>query len=387
MRYRDSIFGAVLEPIDRRRFEAIVERHGGDAYVKTFDSWSHLVSLICAQLSGAQGLRGLEAAWQANAHHHYHLGVGGLSRSTLSDANQRRAPEIFAELFAALVALAGRSTAREGRELVRLIDSTPIPLGRRVDWAKWNGRIRGLKLHVVYDPKADIAERLSITPANVNDITFGRDVPIAKGTTYVFDKAYCHYAWWTAIHLAKAFFVTRRKANAQYRTVRCRPIGKAKGDDFTVLGDREVKRSTKGNAKLPIAMRCIRIKRDNGSIIELLTNDMRRSAVKIAALYKARWQIELLFRWIKQNLNIRRFIGNSDNAVRLQIFAAMIAHILLRIVARAQRIDMLPIRFAQLVGLSLFVRKHIHRIDKPPPVNPARSQNQQNTQQLAFSYA
>jgi len=387
MRYRDSIFGALLEPIDRRRFEAIVERHGGDAYVKTFDSWSHLVSLICAQLSGTQGLRELEAAWRANAHHHYHLGVRGLSRSTLSDANQRRAPAIFAEQFAALVELAGRSTAREGRELVRLIDSTPIPLGRVVDWAKWNGRIRGLKLHVVYDPKADIAERLSITPANVNDVTFGRDVPIAKGTTYVFDKAYCHYAWWTAINRAEAFFVTRRKANAHYRTVRCRPIGDARGDGFNVLGDREVVRSTKSNAKLPIKIRCIRIKRDNGSIIELLTNDMRRSAVKIAALYKARWQIELLFRWIKQNLNIRRFIGNSDNAVRLQILAAMIAHILLRIVAHANRMAMLPIRFAQLVGQCLFVRKLIQRIDKPPPVNLATVKNRPDLNQLAFSYA
>jgi IS4 transposase len=347
-----------------------------------------VVSLICGQLSGAGSLRELETAWQANAHHHYHLGVGKLSRSTLSDANRRRPPAVFADLFAVLAAQACGWARREGGQMVRLIDSTPIPLGQLAGWAQWNGRTRGLKLHVVYDPRADLPERLSITSATVNDISFGRQVPIEAGKTYVFDKAYCHYGWWTAIDRVGAYWITRRKTNAHFRTICRRPLGAGDGDGFTLLGDAEVTLAKQRRAKLPIVLRRIRLRRHaDGKIMELLTNDMSRSAADIASLYKARWQIELLFRWIKQHLNIRRFIGTSENAIRLQILAAMIAFLLLRIAARLNRIAILPIRFAQLVGQCLFVRKPISRIDKPPEINPSRPFPADDPNQLQLRYA
>jgi len=388
MRYRGSIFADLLKLIDRRQFDAIVEGHNGNAYDKTFDSWNHLVCLIGAQLSGARSLRELEAAWQANAHHHYHMAVGKLSRSTLSDANRRRPPAIFAELFSRVSVQAARTWRREGEQMIRLIDSTPIPLGQVIKWAQWNGRIRGLKLHVVYDPQADMPHRQSITPSLDSDISFGRQMPIEAGATYVFDKAYCHYGWWTKIDQAGACFVTRRKTNARFRTLRLRSMRRRHGDGFTVLKDAEVKFASKGDSKLDISLRLIRLRRhDSGKTLELLTNDRKRRAVEIAALYKARWQIELLFRWIKQHLNIRRFIGTSDNAIRLQILAAMIAFLLLRIAARLHRIAIPEIRFAQLVGQCLFVRKPISRIDKPPEVNPSKPPATTNPNQLQFSYA
>jgi len=388
MRYRSSILGSLLKLIDRRQFDAIVDRHDGNAYDKSFDSWNHLVCLIGAQLGGVQSLRELEAAWRANAHHHYHLGVGELRRSTLSDANRRRPTAIFSDLFSLLVGQATAGLRRQGRQMLRLIDATPVPLGKVIDWAQWNGRTRGLKLHVVYDPKADLVKRQSITPATVNDITFARQLPIEAGTTYVFDKAYCHYGWWTAIDQAKACFVTRRKTNARLRTICRRPSGPIEGDGFTILSDAEVKLAKQRRAKLDIPLRRIRLRRHaDGKTLDLLTNDKKRSAVAIAGLYKARWQIELLFRWIKQHLNLRRFIGTSENAIRLQILAAMIAFVLLRIAARLNRIAILPIRFAQLVGQCLFVRKPISRIDKPPPVNPSKPAHHINPNQLQFSYA
>ena len=190
MRYSDSILGTILKPISRRRFEALVEREDANAYDKTFDSWSHLVTLIYAQLSGLCSLRGLTSSWNANAHHHYHLGVSKLARTTLSDANERRPPSIFQETFSQLSGLADRLVRKEGGEMVRLIDATPVPLGRVVDWAKRNGRIRGLKMHVVYDPQADNPTFVDISHANVNDIEIGRTVPLEAGCTYVFDKAY-----------------------------------------------------------------------------------------------------------------------------------------------------------------------------------------------------
>jgi IS4 transposase len=386
MRYRDSIFGQLLKPVSRRWFAAAVERHDANAYDKSFESWDHLVALTFAQLSGAQSLRGLVTAWETNVHHHYHLGVESFGRSTLSDANARRPVALFAETFAMLASSADRKLRREGRAMLRLIDATPVPLGKLVDWAAWNGRIRGLKLHVVYDPDADVPHRIAITPATVNDIVEGKKVPIERGCTYIMDRAYYDYRWWTAIHDAGAVFVTRPKSSATFRVTRKRKLRKTNGDGFTIIDDCEVALASKGDSKLPIPLRRIRVKRDNGAKVTLLTNDRKRSAVQIAALYKARWQIELLFRWIKQNLNIRKFLGTNDNAVRLQIVAAMIAFLLLRIAARDSRTKLAHIRFAELVAANIFVRKPLARIDKPPPVNPSRPKPL-NRSQMEFRYA
>jgi putative transposase len=382
MRYCDSIFGRLLEPINRRQFQTVVDGLDGDAYDKSFKSWDHLVELIFAQLSGNDSLRGVVAGFNANAQHHYHLGTGRLSRSTLSDANARRPIGIFAQTFAALSAMASRQPRSEGMEMVRLIDASPIPLGKVCSWAAWNGRIRGMKLHVVYDPKSDVPNCVEVTAANVNDIEIGRRVPIQAGTTYVFDKGYCRFDWWQKINDSKAFFVTRLRL----RAVKHRPIRKRKGDGFKIIADDEVKLVSRGDSRLTMRLRRIKVRREKGGLITLLTNDLTRTAVEIGALYKSRWQIELLFRWIKQHLDIRKFLGTNDNAIRLQVLAAMIAYLLLRIAAQANHIKMLPLRLAELVGQLLFARRALATIDKPPPVNPSRSRSRISTNQIEFCY-
>jgi putative transposase len=387
MRYLDSIFGWLLKPLDRRTVAAAAERHKADAYSKSFSSWRHLVTLVYAQLAGIGSLRELVAGWNANAHQHYHLGADAIARSTLADANKRRPVAAFAEILDMLSAQLDRHTRGDGKDMVRLIDATPIPLGELCSFAAWNGRIHGLKMHVVYDPHADRPCRIDITLANVNDVTIGRTVAIERGATYVFDKAYCHYGWWTQIDRAGALFVTRPKGNARWRTVAVRRLRQAIGDGFTVLDDREVTLASKGDSKLPIRLRRITVKRDGASKITLITNDMERPAIAIAALYKARWQIELLFRWIKQHLAIKRFLAYNDNAIRLQIVAAMIAFALLRIAARLHRIDMPPLRFAQLVGSCLFVRKLIAHIHRPPPVHSSRARHLTSSAQGELCYA
>jgi putative transposase len=387
MRYLDSILGSLLKPIDRRWFSAAVERHDADAYDKTFKSWDHLVALVFAQLSSVDTLRGLETAFNANAQAHYHLGVGEIARTTVSDANARRPTAPFAETFAMLSASADRATRQEGAQMVALIDSSPIPLGKLCKWPTWNGRIRGLKLHVVYDPHGDVPRGVEITPANVNDVEVGRRTPLARGTTYVFDKGYCHFGWWRKINDDGAFFVTRAKANMRLRARAWRSREPIAGDGFTVLDDAEVAYLSKGNARLPMALRRIRIKRANGKKITLITNDRTRTGVEIGALYKRRWQIELLFRWIKQHLRLRKFLGNNENAIRLQILAAMIAYLLLRIAARLHRIVIPALRFAELVSQRLFLRRPLAEIDKPPPVNPSQRQCFLSPDQLEFCYA
>ena len=387
MRFRDSIFGRLLEPINRRQFQRAVDGLDGDAYDKSFKSWDHLVALIYAQLSGNDSLRAVVAGFNANSQHHYHLGTGKLSRSTLSDANARRPSGVFAQTFATLSAMAGRQVRHEGMEMVRLIDASPIPLGKVCSWARWNGRIRGMKLHIVYDPKGDVPTCVEVTDANINDVEVGRQTPIQPGTTYVFDKGYCRFDWWQKINDSKAFFVTRPKATTRLRAVKHRSLRKHKGDGFQIVADDEVKLVSKGDSQLPIPLRRIKVKRENGGRITLLTNDLVRSAVDIAALYKSRWQIELLFRWIKQHLDIRKFLGNNDNAIRLQVLAAMIAYLLLRIAATANCIKMLPIRLAELIGQLLFARRSLAAIDKPPPINPSRPKPSTSLNQTEFCYA
>jgi IS4 transposase len=386
MRFRDSIFCKLLEPINRLQFQRAVDGLNGDAYDKSFKSWDHLVALIYAQLSGKDSLRAVEAGFNANPHHHYHLGTGRLSRSTLADANARRPSGIFAQTFATLSAMAGRQSRREGMEMVRLIDASPVPLDKVCSWAAWNGRIRGMKLHVVYDPKGDIPTCVEVTAANVNDIEIGRHVPVQADTTYVFDKGYCRFDWWQKINDSKAFFVTRPKTTIRLRKTKGRTIRKRIGEGFRIIADDEVKLASKGDSRLPIALRRIKVRRDTGGTITLLTNDLTRTAVEIAALYKSRWQIELLFRWIKQHLDIKKFLGTSDNAIRLQVLAAMIAYLLLGIAAHTNCIKMLPLRLAELVAQFLFTRRSLSTIEQPPPINPSRRKCKTSHDQIEFCY-
>ncbi|MEY9832395.1 hypothetical protein ABIA25_004210 [Sinorhizobium fredii] len=277
MRFTSSILGKLVEPINRRGFQRIVDDHDADAYDKAFRSWDHLMVLIYAQLSGAASLRGLEAGWNANSQHHYHLGSGRLRRSTLADANARRPVAVFAETFARLAGQLDRQARRDGRAMLRLIDSTPVPLGKLCGWAKSNGRIRGMKMHVVYDPDSDCPRLLDITDANVNDAQIGRTIAIESGATYVFDKGYCHYGWWTAIAEAKAVFVTRPKSNMALKVIRKRRLKVAEGDGFTVIDDATVRLASKGDSKLPMPLRRLTVKRADGDTIPA---DQRSQALR-----------------------------------------------------------------------------------------------------------
>lgn len=202
----------------------------------------------------------------------------------------------------------------------------------------------------------------------------------------MFDKGYCHYGWWTSIDQAKALFVTRPKTNMGLEWLAEYQGPHPRGDGFVIVEDSWVHLSSKGHSKLPIPLRRIRLKRDNGQVITLITNDLIRSAVGIAALYKARWQIELLFRWIKQNLRITRFLGYNDNAIRLQLYAAMVAYALVRIAAATYRVSIPILRFIELIGRHLFERRQMAAIQKPPTVNPNKKKLKIDFNQYDFQY-
>ena len=192
------------------------------------------------------------------------------------------------------------------------------------------------------------------------------------------------YAWWRRLHEAGCCFVTRPKSNAPLDGCVERPISRRDRQMAGIQSDAVVKLASQQRARLPVGLRRIVLRREDGRLLTVLSNDLKRSAGEIAALYRKRWQIELLFRWIKQHLKIRTFLGRSENAIRLQIFAAMIAYLLLRIAARASRSPLLALRFADLVRTRLFERRPLDEIGKPPPHPQPRSDAHN---QLILAYA
>jgi len=216
----------------------------------------------------------------------------------------------------------------------------------------------GLKAHLTYDPDADRPVRAEITPATVNDVVVARRQPIEPQATYVFDKAYVDYACGIACTKPAAASSPAPKTNVPLRLIKTRRVGN-RDRQASIVSDTVVELASQQRTRLPIRLRRIILRREDGRPLTLLTNDLRRSAGQIAALYRQRWQIELLFRWIKQHLKIRTFLGRSQNAVRVQIFAALIAYLLLRIAARASRSSLPALRFADLVRARLFERPSV----------------------------
>lgn len=343
--FRVSRFAEVLKLLPRGFFDRLVERHEADRYRKRFSCWQQLVAMVYAQFSGSSSLRVLESSFNAHTAHHYHLGCKDLKRSTLSDMNASAPVEVFAELAKQLMQQARGKLHTEGAELLRLLDSSSLTLkGHGFDEWTADHRTRntqGLKLHVLFglSERAPLAQ--AISAANLNDIDYARTLPIESGAIYVFDKAYCDYSWWWRIHCSKARFLTRFKRNAKLEVLQDRPIAKDAQD--IILKDQIVRFANKhpgGGRKNPyhLPLRRIEVAREDKPPLVLATNDLKRSAKSIAERYRARWQIELFFKWIKQHLRIKRFFGKSENAVRIQILTALIAYLLVALYAKQHKL-------------------------------------------------
>lgn len=333
-------FQDLLKFVPWGNFDAAVVEHGADRWSKRFKTRQHLKAMLYAQLSDGDSLRQLQGGYQEHGHAHYHLGLPAIKRSTLADANRKRNPLPFAAAAQALMQQAGRQVREHRQAMLLLLDSTTISLdGRGFEWAKASRtRNQGLKMHVLMDAHSACPVHQSITPVNVNDLVEGRKLALRPGAVYVFDKGYCDYGWWHSISKAGAVFVTRLKANARLKTIKQRRIAKA--DVGHVLSDELVQfhyESNRGGHRNPYdkPLRRIQVLRDNGQTLLLISNDLKSPAREIAQTYKQRWDIELLFKWIKQHLNVKSFIGCSENAVRIQLLVALIAYLLIVLYGKA----------------------------------------------------
>lgn len=364
-----TTFQELLKGLPRGSFDKLVKKHNADKYSKRFGHWDHLIAMLYAQFSGAPGLRPLERGFNSHISKHYHLGTSPIKRATLADANEKRADTVFSEAAAWLMGQVSRSTRKASEELMFLLDSTSVTLkGREFDrWTAVNRtrNTQGLKLHLLLDANAGTPAWQRFSPANVNDVSLSPEVPLQRNALYVFDKGYCDYNWWHRIDLAGAYFVTRFKRNAAVNIVEQRPI--PQGDAQTVLQDEVVRFRSKypGGGRVNQYDKPLRrvtiVRADKPTPLVLATNDLTSSAAEIAQRYKERWAIELFFKWIKQHLNIKKFLGRSENAVRIQILTALISYLLIALYKQRNALTQSLWECLNIVSATLFQRPDTER--------------------------
>jgi hypothetical protein len=374
VRHRNSVFHDVLKRVPWTAFDKLVDEYASDEGTRSFTSRQHLTALLFAQLSGAGSLREIEAAMASHQGRLYHCGAIAPKRSTFADANRARDFRLFSGLFEAMLAGASRRLRRRIADAVRLIDSTGLRLsGVGAEWARFSTDVFGAKAHVVYDPDLGRPVYHAVTAANVNDITAAKAMPIEAGATYVFDLGYYDFGFWAKLDALGCRLVTRFKTNTPLNEPRDMPLPPGS----TVLSDRigflPARQAMNRKNPMQDAVREIVVKTEAGETLRLLTNDLDAPAQEIADLYKRRWRIELFFRLMKQTLKITKFIGRSENAVRIQIAVALIAFLLLRALQQTTKETHGFLELVRLVRANLMHRKDPTRLRNPPPPPPLDS--------------
>lgn len=374
MPHQGSVLHAVLQQVPWEEFKALCQAHGVGRYERGFSTKSQLVALLYAQVAGAASLRDIEAGMSSHADRLHALDVTPARRSTLADALAQRPAALFLDLFARLVGHAGRSLRRglDGAATY-LVDATVLPLdGRSARWARFSAHACGAKLHVIHDADADAPIFAAVSAARLNDVTAAQAMPLTPGATYVFDLGYYDYAWWAKLDAAGCRIVTRLRANTELRDAAAQPLPPSSSvlSDRTGLLPARQARQRRNPMNKPVREVCVRT--DTGKLLRILTNDLHAPAQEIAALYKRRWAIELFFRWVKQVLRVRHYLGTSENAVRAQLAAALIAYLLLRAAQATQEAVTSPLLFARLVRANLMHRRPLHALLAPQSSRPRR---------------
>jgi hypothetical protein len=371
MRHHNTVFHTVLKHVPWHVLDRLVDEFKANKKVRRLTTQEQFIALLYAQLAGSESLRAIVAGFESHASKLYHLGACEVSRSTLADANAQRPCAVFTGLLAELMGRCERTLGRRIADAVYLIDSTGFRLSSlSADWAQFSAGVSGAKLHLVYNPDSARPSFAEVTPANVNDITVAKTMPIKPGATYVFDLGYYDYGWWAKLDAAGCRIVTRLKVNTPLAVVAENrlPEGSLVLSDCVGHLPARQARSRKNPFQDPV--RELRVRTETGKILRILTNDLDAPADEIAELYKRRWQIELFFRWIKHTLKIRHFFGTSENAVRIQIVIALIAFLLLRMAHALQTSVQSLLTFTRLVANNLMHRRPLDRLldPSPPPV-------------------
>ncbi len=350
------VFAQLIEFLNNDKFRHLVDKYDGNRYVKHLTCWNQLLALMFGQLSNRESLRDLIVALEAHQSKSFHLGLGckPIAKTTLATANQNRDYRIFEEFAFYMMAQAREKRADDMFKLggkVYAFDSTTIPLCLSVFWwAKFRKKKGGVKAHVLYDLEAQVPAFYHITTASVHDSKAMQEIPYETGAYYIFDRGYNNFKELYRIQRMESFFVVRAKTNLQYRCVKWK-----RRMPKNILTDAEIELTVyKSGKDYPEHLRLVRFyDEEQDREFMFLTNAMELTALQVAELYKNRWQIELFFKWLKQHLKIKKFWGTTENAVRIQISAAITAYCLVAIVQHDMKLKRSTYEVLQILSISL----------------------------------
>jgi len=352
------IFAQLTDFLPQRVFDRMVDKYHGNKYVRFFTCWNQLSCMLFGQLSGRESLRDLMIGLDAHQSKFYHLGFGkSVTRSNLAKANEKRNYRIFEEFAYHMIDIARASAVTKDFELdiktnVYAFDASIIDLCLSVFWwAEFRKTKGGIKLHAMLDVKTSIPSYIHITKASVHEVNILDLLKYESGGYYILDRGYLDFRRLYRIHRHEAYFVTRAKSNTQFNRMYSRKVDKENGVRYDQIGKLEGYYQLKDYPK-----KLRRIKyydAETDKTLVFLTNNFELAATDIALLYKYRWKIELFFKWIKQHLKIKSFWGTTPNAVKIQIYSAIIAYCLVAIISNKLKVDHSIYEILQILSISL----------------------------------
>ena len=359
-----TLFAQIMEYVQWTSFHRIVQRHGGDAGVRRLACTEQFRAMAFAQLTWRESLRDIEVSLAANPTKLYAMGFRStVRRSTLADANETRDWRIWADLAALLIDKARKLYAAEPLELeltntVYALDSTTIDLCLSLfEWAPFRSTKAAIKLHTLLDLRGNIPAFIHISDGRLHDANALDLIAFEPGAFYVMDRGYLDFERLYGMHQVGAFFVARARRDMDARRVYSAPSDRSLG---MICDQRIMLNGTASAKRYPEHLRRIRYRDpETEKTLVFLTNNTVLPALKIAALYKSRWQVELFFKWIKQHLRIKRFLGNSENAVKTQIWCAVATYVLIAIVKKQLQLDTSLYSCLQVLSVSVFEKSQL----------------------------
>ena len=377
MAHHSTVFSQLLKWLPRHEFESLAREHHWGAALRKTSRWSQFVAMGMGQLSGRMSLRDVVANAAAQARQWYHLGARPVKRTTLARVNEQQPASLYEALFGRLYGRCQGKAPGHGfrfKNFLYSLDSSLIDLSLQLfPWSRYALSKGAVKLHVELDHRGHLPAFARITDSHTADLEVARTLQLPAGSIVVFDKGYGDYSWYKSLTQAKIYFVTRLKKNARYRVIERRAVLARKG----VICDQRIKLtgSKSRRESLPELRRVVYRDPETKKRYEFLTNHFDLAAATIAAIYKQRWQIELFFKWIKQNLKIKAFLGTSLNAVKTQLWIALCLYLLLAYLKFLSKIAASLQQMLRLLQLNLFAKRDLIALLKgdPPPLEPVPS--------------
>lgn len=377
------VFSQLMAHLPLTTFRRCVAAHRGEHKVKDFSCLDQFLAMAFAQLTWRESLRDIEVNLRAQAKRLYHMGFRcqTISRNTLANANATRPWEIYADFAQHLIAIARPLYANEPLAVeldatVYAFDATTIDLCLSVHpWAPFRSTKAAVKLHTLLDLRGAIPSFIHISDGKTHEVNVLDDLPIEAGAFYLLDRGYLDFARLFAIHQAQAFFVTRAKSNTKFKRRYSHPVDRAKTS--VVCDQTGVLTVFYSSKDYPCTLRRVVVKDETGKRITFLTNNFALKPELIAALYRQRWQVELFFKWIKQHLRIKSFLGTSENAVKTQIWIAVCTYVLIAIVKKRLHLPHSLYEILQILSLTMFETTSINQLLTPPPTESTKDSEPQ----------